>query len=256
MNSKKKKNPEKGDYVICTVTKLYPNSASVTLDEFKDLEGIIPVSEVANNWVKDIRKFIKMDQRIVLKVMPSHKRYEGRMLTLSLKRVKPMQQKLKMNEWKNNKKAMNYFMIIAKNLSQDNISEERKDEIKDYFENLYNVFEIAAKEDGQSILEDFGFDKDWISEIIKIAKTNIKEKIIEKRKILNIKTFNMGGIDAIKKTLDINKNNVEIRYISAPKYEVLTTGKDYKEAETLLTDTIAEIEKNAKKNNIEMTIVA
>lgn len=252
-----KKKPENGELVVCTITKLYPNSASVRIEEYDNLEGIIPVSEIANTWVKDIRKFVKLGQRLILKVMPSYRDSFRHILTLSYKRVKPTQKKEKMNEWKNEKRARNYFKRVADIIGEDDKKafDRMAPKLMTDFGNIYNVFNIASKEDGEKTLKEQGIDDKWAKAIVSVAKRNIKEKIIEKKLVMDIKSFK-GGIEAIRKSLKINKENIKISYITAPRYQITAKGKNYKDCEDLLASTVAEIEKNLKDSSAEFSIEA
>jgi len=104
--------PDPDDYVICTISELNPNSAVAVLDEYNGKKGMIHVSEVANTMVRDIRRFVKIGEKEVAKVLfvDSERGYVG----LSLKRVKPSIQREKILEFKNENKADKCLTFAAK----------------------------------------------------------------------------------------------------------------------------------------------
>ena len=61
--------PEVGELVLCTTSKVIQQGAFVKLDEYKGKEGFIHLSEIASKWVKNIRNFVKEDQKIVARVL-------------------------------------------------------------------------------------------------------------------------------------------------------------------------------------------
>ena len=87
--------PEKREIVLGTVTRVNPFSAFVSLDEYNNKEGMIHISEVAGKWVRDIRKFVKVGQKVVVMVMRVDK--DKSHITLSLKRVKKYDTEKKMH---------------------------------------------------------------------------------------------------------------------------------------------------------------
>ena len=46
--------PDEGELVVCTVTNVKDFVAFVTLDEYNNHEGLIPIAEVARGWIKHI----------------------------------------------------------------------------------------------------------------------------------------------------------------------------------------------------------
>ena len=57
--------PEAGDYVVCNVTNVTDFGAYVELEEFKEKEGFIHISEIKAGWVKYVRDYIREGQKVV-----------------------------------------------------------------------------------------------------------------------------------------------------------------------------------------------
>lgn len=249
-----KRMPDEGELVIATVLRINPNSVSLKLEEYDNLEGIIPVSELANTWVKDIRKFVKLDETIVVKVMPNYGKRDN-YINLSYKRVKPTQKRAKINEWKNEKKARNYFRIAASTLNEDDNASYNKigPILFQIFGNMYAVFEAASKGDAKFLVNQ-GIEEKWANAIVSVAVKNIKPKIYELKAIMTIKSFKSDGIDIIKKALSINNGNIQVNYISAPTYQIKVTGKSYKECEDMLESAANDIERSLKAESAEFEL--
>ena len=84
--------PTNGEIVICRITRINPNSAFATLEEYEK-EGMIHISEISRGWVRDIRKHLKVGQTIIGKVINVDRRGIG----LSIKRIDLKQKNEKSN---------------------------------------------------------------------------------------------------------------------------------------------------------------
>ena len=233
--------PEVDELVITTVTGINPNSALVTLDEYKSRTGMIHVSEIANTWVRDIRQFVSLGQKLVLKVVALDR--DRGYINLSLKRVKPTAKREKINEYKNEKRANSLLNFVQKELGA---TPEERNKLEQFLLEklglLYSAFEIASVE-GSKALIDEGIDKKWAEKIEEIAKKNLKKKEVELKGILDIKSFESNGMELIKKA--IVETGLEVKYISAPHYKVVVKSKNYPDGEKIL---------NAAVNNISSAL--
>lgn len=247
-----KEYPDEEEYVMATVTGLNPNSAFVTLDEYNNRTGMIHVSEVANTWVKDIRQFVNIGQKLVLKVVAID-RTKGH-INLSLKRVKPSAKRDKTAEFKNEKKAESLLRFVQKELQlNDKEKEAMEYKLQEKFSHIFPLFEVGAQENGEDALVTEGIPKEWAKAIAAVSKKNIKTKEVEIRGTLTLKSYSSNGLELIKKALEeaSKHDNVEIKYISAPHYQLTIKGSDYPIVEKTLSSTIEDVIALMKKNQGE-----
>lgn len=235
-----KKLPEKGELVVCTVTKAKGFGAFVELEEYPGKKGFIHIKEVASGWVKNIRDHVREGQRIVCKVMdvdPS-KGY----VDLSLKRVNEHQKREKIQQWKNEQKAEKLLEMVGKRagMNLQECYEEFAYELVKKFGSLYAAFEEVARD--EKILEKEGFEGDWVKHFIEIAKENIVVPYVEITGYIEMGCPAPDGIKYIKEALKKieKKNEVEIsvRYVSAPLYRIHVKALDYKTAEKELKERV------------------
>ncbi len=59
MNDTKVGFPKESEIVICTVTNIQYNSVFVKLDEYKNLQGMIHISEISPGRIRNLRDFVK-----------------------------------------------------------------------------------------------------------------------------------------------------------------------------------------------------
>ena len=228
--------PENGELVVCTVTSVKNFGAFVTLDEYDNKEGFVHVRDVATGWVKHIRDFIREGQRIVCKVLgvDSSKGH----IDLSLKSVNEHQKREKIQQWKNENKAEKLVEIVAEKLSisVDAAYTEFGNELLETYETLYGAFEIVA-----SSPEDFrqDFEGDWVETFIEVAIDNVTPPYVQIDGILELKSMAPNGVEVIRNALlqgldAVEGANVEITCIGSPKYRVVITADEYKDAEEIM----------------------
>jgi len=238
--------PEVGELVIATVKSIKPYGAFVTLDEYGDKEGFIHIGEIAAGWIKYIRDHIREGQKVVCKVLRVD---ESRgHIDLSLKRVNEHQKREKIQEWKNEKKAEKLFEIVAQRLGKDvkDCYEEFGYSLIDHFGTLYGAFEEAAM--NEDVLEEEGFEGDWIDVFVQVAKENISPPYVKISGYIELTTEAPDGIEHIKKVLsEAESENVKITYVGAPRYRIYVKAEDYKTAEELLSNTANKIIDEFKK---------
>ena len=212
--------PTIGEKVIVTTIRITPYSALCKLEEYPGKEGMIHVSESSGKWVRDIRKFIKPNKTYVAKVLRIDE--EKGHISLSLKRVSKKEHERKIQEYKKEQKAEKMLELLAKKkkMTLDQAYEKIGYELQEKFGEMFKAFETALK--SPEVLERRGIKKEYVDLIHDIAKEKIVQKKIKIKAILNIRFFTGDGIDKIKQFLqNLNKKyKMQIKYISAPKYEI------------------------------------
>ncbi|MEM5812593.1 MAG: hypothetical protein QW286_02640, partial [Candidatus Aenigmatarchaeota archaeon] len=81
------------------------------------------------------------------------------------------------------------------------------------------------------------------------------EKTYEIRAELNIISYSPDGVEIIKRALlkAATENGVEVKYISTPKYMVISRGKNYKEIKAVLEKAVKSIADDITKQKGECT---
>jgi translation initiation factor 2 subunit alpha (aeIF-2a) len=138
--------PEEGELVVGTVHKVLNYGAFATLEEYPGKEAFIHISEVSSGWVKNIRDFVRENQKIVARVLRVNPR-KGH-VDVSMKRIREDQRTKKIQAWKIEQKAEKFLELAARDLGKDldTAYEEVGYELMDIFGDLYGAFETAAEE--------------------------------------------------------------------------------------------------------------
>ena len=201
----------RGSIVICKIVKIEQSSVVVELIEHNNREGFIHISEVANGWVKNIKNHVKQGDIVVAKVFQIRNNH----VILSLKRVTSSQKSEKLREYKFEQKAKKMLTACAKTLKKHSTA-KIEEALKNQFGSIYDAFKTAL--DNPDKLE---VPKEWQDAIHSIAEKNIEKKIYEIRKRVKIYSYESDGVDKIKSVFKcIEKNGLEIKYISSPIYLV------------------------------------
>lgn len=243
---RKKGLPEWGEFVLCKVKRITPYAAWCNLIEYPEIEGMVHVGEVAGKWVHDIRDFVKEGKQYVAKVVRID--YQKNFVNLSLKRVSKRDEKEKRNSYRKEKRAEKMLEHAAKELgkSLDQAYEEIGFLLQEKFGELFAAFEEAR--DSSEILIEKGISEEWAGAIKKIAEKSFKKKEVTIKVDLELKNYSSDGIEKIKEVLKnlIEKTDVSVKYISAPKYRVELKTTDPKTDEKKLKERLEEVLKQIK----------
>jgi translation initiation factor 2 subunit 1 len=223
--------PTAGELVVCTVKDIKDFAAFVTLDEYENREGLIPISEIATGWIKYIRDHIREGQKVVCKVL--HVDRNRGHIDLSLKDVNDHQRREKIREWKNESKARKWIGFAAE------ASGEKPEVIEaalyKTYGDLYSVFEDIVT-GGDEVLKKTGLPTKAAQALANVARENVKVPRVTVAGNLVLTSTKPDGINIIRRALrsaepKIPDAEIEITYLGAPAYRIKVTAPDYKKAE-------------------------
>lgn len=228
---------EEGDIVLCTVDKIVGTTVFVNIEG--NGEGTIITSEIAPGRIRNLREYVVPKKKIVCKIL----KISGDKIHLSLRRVSQKEQKEVLEQYKQEKSYRSILKSILGNKTEDIIKKiKEKTKLYDFLQeakqNPKELEKVAGKKESEKILEI-------------INKQKQKKAVIKKE--IHLKTTASEGLELIKKLLGKIKD-VEIKYISAGKYSVKTESSDIKKADNYLKEILEELEKQAKKANMEFSV--
>jgi translation initiation factor 2 subunit 1 len=228
--------PEEGEHVVATVQSVRNFGAFVALDEYAGREAFIHLSEVATGWVKYIRDYIREGQKIVARVI--HVDRESKQIDLSLKRINDHQRREKLQSWKNEQRADRLLAVVAKNLKIEmpQAYSEFGEGLVEKYGSLFKSFEVASLEPKK--LSQDGFKGAWVQAFTKVARESITPPKVSVSGILEISHPGSDGLAQVRRALSeaegVADGAVEVQYVGAPRYRVVVTGTQYKQAEEVL----------------------
>ena len=255
--------PSEGEFIVGKVVDIQDQYVYVELIDYDGLEsenharGMIHISEISSRWIKNIRNYVRIGQRVVLRVLRVDP-VKGH-VDLSLRKVNSAQKENRMKQWKYALKYENLlqFLTDETDLTLDQAYDLIGWPVLDQFDNYQETVE-ELKENGEEIMNELTNVSEEHKELfLKIIDENVKISTVEITGRIKL-SFNSGnGIDLIKEFLIKAKSIIQpketrhlsIHYIGAPYYRVEVISKDYLDAENILSDALEIIETNVAKNN-------
>lgn len=231
-----KEKPDEGDFVVVTLTDVDKNSAYADLEEYKDITGLIHISEVSRSWVQDIRKELDEGEKTVAQVIDT----EGDSLTLSLKRVNDNNKREAMQRWKKEQKAEKFIQELSEKLDRqdEEIYEDIAFPMQKEFGSSFHGFEISEAEEER--LLDL-FDEETVEAIQDVAQKNIDLKQEKLEGTIEMSFPQGDGLQRVKDGLEDIEEGVEIKYISAPEYSITAWGRTQELAKKRIDSAVRQV---------------
>lgn len=256
----KKDLPDESELVICTVKTILKDSIFVSMDEYRNKEGLIHISEIAPGRIRNIRDYVKEGKKIVCRVLRVNK--EKGHVDLSLRRVTTSLKIEKNEQVKQENRSEKLLEAVGKklNIPLSKMYDVAGNKIIEKYGNLNPCFQEVVMKD-ETLFTDLGIDKKIAAELTKIIKDRIKPPEVRIDTILSLTSKAPNGIEFIKKALKdaedyakSKKYNIKLIYLGAPRYKLTVKATDYKIAEKEIEE-ISEIAvKDIKKAGGSITI--
>ncbi|HJU95496.1 MAG TPA: translation initiation factor IF-2 subunit alpha [Nitrososphaera sp.] len=243
--------PEEGEIIIATVRQVTGHGAYVTLDEHNNMTGFLHISEITTGGIRNIERYIRPKQKVVLKVIRVNK-VRGEVDT-SLKQVSGEERKSKLIEVKKNDKATTFLDFIKSKLKlTDEAVKEIEDSLIQNYGYVYDAFEAISRK-GPDAIQSIDLSPD-IKKAIEKASKRIPIPVVEISGIMEITSKKPDGIEIIKNTLakaEAIKGNASsgITYIGAPRYRIVVTAENFKVAEKFMNNTVEKLQANIEKQH-------
>lgn len=242
--------PEEGDLVVCTVKNVRNFGAFVMLEEYDQREGFIHVAEIASGWVKRMSDYVREGQRIVCKVQNVDPA-KGH-IDLSLKKVNDHQKREKIQDWKNEQRAFKLLEIVGERIGKD-VKWCRKnfgDRLAEEYSGLYHAFEDVAAPNAK--VDKKLFKGEWVDAFVDVAKENVTPALVSIEGYLELTSNAPDGIKNIQEALIAGEKDpdgrVRIQYIGAPRYRIVVTSQDYKNAEEVMKEAVDRATKSMERS--------
>ncbi len=241
--------PEVGDFVVTTVLRVESYGAYVSLDEYKDKEGLLHISEISSRWVRNIRNHVRPNQKIVLQVLRTDAS-KGQ-VDLSLRRVSRDEKRKKLESWKKARKAETLLAQAAQELgtSLEALYDSYGVKLVQTYGGLYEALEAASKK-GVDVLTEAGVTGRAADVIAAIAQDKIIVKGVTIQGVFEAMAMSNSGVMDIKEAFMKAEEAaqeydaaVKIYTLGAPKYRIELTAEDYKKAEQALDQVVKSTQK-------------
>jgi translation initiation factor 2 subunit 1 len=230
--------PETGELVIATVESVMDYGAYANLDEYHR-RGFLHISEISSARIRNVRDFVRENQKMVLKVLRVD--VEKGHIDLSLRRVTKRERIEKIKSWKKDRKGEALLHAVAEKvgLSVDEVYQKAGLPLEEKY-GLYEGFEKVVK-DGIEVLTKLNIPEDLANAIVQVAEERIKIKLVKVRGVLEVRCSKANGVKCIqeafigaKKSQKAKDAKIEFSIIAAPRYSVEVSADNWKRAEELI----------------------
>ncbi|MHA2009603.1 MAG: S1 RNA-binding domain-containing protein [Promethearchaeota archaeon] len=265
MVKQREKFPKEGEFVVAKVTEVQHQYVYVDLEDYDGLpsdgtaRGMIHISEISSRWIKNIRNYARIGQRVVLRVLRVDQ--EKGHVDLSLRRVNSAQKEIRLKEWKYSLKYENLLQFLTEAEGIELTLDEAYDLIGFPVLDLFNSYQEALenlKENGIELLNSFSDVSDDVKDVLmKIVDENVQVSTVSISGKIKLSFNSENGIklirDSLHNALQVIKSKktrkIDINYIAAPFYRIEVVTKDYLDAENILADALEIIEQDAVQNS-------
>jgi translation initiation factor 2 subunit 1 len=212
--------------------------AYAKLDEYHR-RGFLHISEISSARIRNVRDFVRENQKMVLKVLRVD--VEKGHIDLSLRRVTKRERIEKIKAWKKDRKGEALLHAVAEKvgLSGDEVYQKAGILLEQKY-GLYEGFERAVKE-GVDAMSKLGIPENLARTIVQVAEERIKIKMVKVRGVLEVRCMKPNGVRCIqdaflgaKKSLKAKDAKIEFAVIAAPRYSVEVSAESWKRAEELI----------------------
>jgi translation initiation factor 2 subunit 1 len=252
MSEHKPEWPESGDLVIASIESVMDYGAYANLDEYSR-RGFLHISEISSARIRNIRDFVRENQKMVLKVLRID--IEKGHIDLSLRRVTKRERIEKIKSWKKDRKGDALLHAVAEKTGLP-IHEvyQKAGVILEEKYGLYDGFEKVVKE-GIDVLTKLEIPDDLAKVIAQVAEERIKIKTVKVRGVIEVRCMKPNGVRCIqeafsgaKKSQEAKDAKIEFSVIAAPKYSVEVTADNWKRAEEVLDKVSENVVDNVTKS--------
>jgi translation initiation factor 2 subunit 1 len=244
--------PEESELVLCTVTKIYPHSVFVSIDDYENKEGMIHISEISPGRIRNIHDYVTVGKKIVCKVLQINR--ERGHIDLSFRRVSESQKRDKADQIKRQAKAEKIVEFVADKLKTDKFKlyNDITSKVTGDYSCLHDVFEEFITD--ESAIKRMNLPKEVYDILSETIRQRIKPPEVNIEGEVKLRSYSYDGVGTIRKMLlDGAKLNekVSIKYKGGGTYTLNVIHEDYKDAEKLMKQAVDSIETAAKKNDCE-----
>lgn len=221
-----------GMLVIGRVERIEEHGVYIDLNML-EAEGYCPVKELSNRRVTTPKDIVHQNQEIVGKIY--RVRREGKVLSVSLKRVSKKEEERKREEQRKLRRTFTIFNELGEKLglSQAELIELLGKPLLKYFKTVFEGLKEILME-GKDLLRELETPEEYIDDIYSTLQSSIKISKRELKKEIIVETLAPNGIEKIKSAMreaqNLSPQNISIKYLSAPRYKVNIKAFRWKDA--------------------------
>ena len=232
------KAPKPGDLVVGVVKRVERYGAYLDLIEYPGWEGFVHISEISLKWIRNIRDYLRENQRGVFKVLRVDER--ANQADVSLRRVSQKEREWKMLEWKRKQRLVRILSILAERTGRSE-EELRKLIVEPTMKrglSLYDVF-LDALDQGR-LPSWMRLDKQLAQQLLELIRQEIRLKQVVVKGTLIMTVPRGDGVEIIRKAVEKGLKQagkgerIMITSIGSPRYLIRVEAEDQEKGRELV----------------------
>ncbi len=230
--------PKPGELVVGRIVEIHDHGVYVEIESspYEGQRAYVFVSEVYPGRIKNIRHYVSINQRVVLRIRrvdPRSGYIEG-----SIKRVSERDKKRALKEFRMQRRLRGILMHLSKelNVSEEELEEKLLKPILKKRGNILKGLELIGSS-GEKALRELGIPEERIPKVVEtLGKLNVRRELYKERIRLELRSLAPDGVEKIKEAFQAVREvempeDVEVYMYTegAPKYVIELKGTDAKE---------------------------
>jgi translation initiation factor 2 subunit 1 len=238
------------ELVILQVAKVMPFGAYCKLLEYNNVEVFLPIKEVSSGWIKNIHEFVHEGQKLVCKVTYIDK--ERGTIDVSLKKVTAKETRQKNDSYNLERRLQAMFTRAVRTAGLESQKEELIKKAVEEFTTYTNLMRNVGGDSAE--LEKSKLPKKLRSALLELLESSKKKKRYVVSYIMKLTSYDTKkGVTELKEVIGAIKDiGVEVTYISAPSYRLVSEGKDYVDAEKKIRQASDYVQERLKNGLFEL----
>lgn len=241
---KRKGIPEENEVVICTVKDIKRQSVFVDMDEYKNSQAVISISEVSPGRIRNIRDFVQVDKKVFCKVLRVDK--ERSQVDLSLRRVNQKDRIDKNTELRKESLAETILKLasVEFKFNLEEFYNKKLEKVMDDYYYLHEFFEDWLLNEETFDKYNIKVDSNIKEFIFDMITKRFKKPLIEVKYQLKITSENSDGLNLIRNPIlkYLEKDSgIEVVYLGGGKYQAKVIGENFKTEESRIKNFIRDI---------------
>jgi len=252
--------PEVDDLVMVTVNSIVEHGAYVSLLEYKDIEGMILLSEISRRRIRSISQLIRVGKDEVVVVLRVDK--EKGYIDLSKRRVS-VEDVAKCEEKFNKSKTVHSIMRHVAGLT-NRITEDLYLSfcwsLYKKYGHAYDAFKLAISTPAGMDSWGVEIDPDVKEILVRDISRRLTPQAAKVRADFEVSCFRYEGIDAIKaallkgQALSTPDLPIKIKLVAPPLFVIITTSIDKESCIKVLNQALEKISEEIKKSKGNLVI--
>jgi len=234
--------PEQNDIVLCNVDRVSRDSVFVTLLEYPNYVGIIPIYEVSPGRIRNIRDYVQEGKVIVCKVMRTDPR--RRHVNVSLRRVNEGQRRNKVSWLKQEKDAEKIIQFVCGKTKDkpEEVFQKVFKSVPESYEDLFSFFQDVSCDKAEL---NVSLPKELKDSLLAAIKERIKPTEVGLKRKIKLSSHMDNGVDLIRscfEQLESRFKEARFFYMGGGKYEIKIKDSDYKKAESRMREILDKLQ--------------